>query len=244
VASKRPTVNRVPILPCILCAWQAFSGAAHAGDAREFWPEVSGFIQLNPELRTYLDASYATGKEAVSSALDMTAALDLSLKPILRPDLLAQDWQRSRYLWLRAGYTRVSKAEQVQDAQGFAKSEDRLLVALHGKAPLPDEVWLEGRARVDLRWIGGDYSQRYRVRLEATRETTVAEHTVVPYANVEAFYDTRYDAWSRTLAQAGVEVTVDRQLRVEFYLARQADRLPSASVLNAFGVVAKFYYAK
>ena len=111
----------------------------------------------------------------------------------------------------------------------------------HGRAPLPYEVWLEARARADLRWIGDAYSTRYRLRLEASREFTWLERTVVPYANAEAFYDTRYDGWSRSLYQAGAEVTASKGFRWEVYLARQVDRLPGRSALNALGVVAKWY---
>ena len=67
------------------------------------------------------------------------------------------------------------------------------------------------------------------------------DHTVVPYCNVEWFYDTRYDGWSRLLYQAGTEVTLSERWRYELYLARQNDRLPSVSSLNAFGVVLKYY---
>jgi Protein of unknown function (DUF2490) len=246
VVVRRVRRHRRSARRAILCgafaALLAPAGAARADSEQEFWPQASAFVQLQPTLRAYLDASYALGKESEYRTGDFTAALDLSLKPILRRHLLTEDWQRSRYSWVRAGYTLVAKAERGEGPQAFDKKEGRLFLALHGKAPLPAEVWLEGRARADLRWIGDDRSTRYRLRLEATRETTVAEHIVVPYANAEVFYDTRYDGWARTLAQAGVEVTADRHLRFEFYLARQLDRLPATSALNALGVVAKFYY--
>jgi hypothetical protein len=73
------------------------------------------------------------------------------------------------------------------------------------RPPLPGEVWLESRVRADLRWIRADYPTRYRFRIEATREFTVLNHTVVPYVNVEWFYDTRYEGWARTLYQLGPE---------------------------------------
>jgi len=79
-------------------------------------------------------------------------------------------------------------------------------------------------------------------RLEATRELVVLDHAVVPYLNVEWFYDTRYDGWTRTLYQGGTEVTLNRHLRFELNLSQQTDTLPSRSRLNAFGVVAKGYF--
>jgi hypothetical protein len=90
--------------------------------------------------------------------------------------------------------------------------------------------------------MGGDYSTRYCFRIEATREFTVANHTVVPYCKVEWFYDTRYDGWSGILYQAGPEVTVTPHFRYEIYLARKDERPPGKERLNAFGFVAKWYY--
>jgi uncharacterized protein DUF2490 len=194
---------------------------------------------LNPRTRIHLNAAYAEAKESDTQSLDLAAYLDISLKPILRKELQAEDWQRSRYLWARIGYDRVFEATDAADAE---VAEDRGIVSLYAKAPLPAEVWLEARARADLRWIGDDYSTRYRFKVEATREFTVFNHTVVPYFNVEWFYDTRYDGWARTLYQLGPEVTVNQHFRFELYVARQEDRLPSASSTNAVGVIAKWYY--
>ncbi len=35
----------------IAIAWLPWAGAALAEDTREFWPEVSAFLQLQPKLR-------------------------------------------------------------------------------------------------------------------------------------------------------------------------------------------------
>jgi hypothetical protein len=221
-----------------LLAASVLGRAAQAADQTEFWPEVSAFVRLNEQTRGYLDLSYARGKESFNQALDVVACLDVSLMPILRPVLRQEDWARNRYLWTRFGYTHVFKAE------GGIQSppEDRGVVSFYGKDDLPGEVWLEVRARADLRMIEDQYSQRYRVRGEATREFTWFDHPVTPYLNFEWFYDTRYDGWARTLAMGGTEVTVNKRFRFELYLARQEDQLPSESTLYAFGVVAKAYY--
>lgn len=235
----RPSRARRRILPsAAFGVCHAMTCGALAADSSELWPEVSAFVGLNDIARLYLDASYARGKESDTRSLDLSAFVDISIQPVLREQLRTQDWQRSRYLWTRVGYTRVEKS-----AEGAPQpAENRGSVALYGKAALPAEVWLEGRARADLRWIGGDYSTRYRFRVEATREWSVAERTVVPYANAEVAYDTRYDGWARALYQVGAEITLDRHFRYEIYLGRQSDRLPQGQTLNALGLVAKWYH--
>jgi len=230
--------DRARRLTAALLAAASLCGSARAADSEEFWPELSVYYGLNPRARVYGDAAVAKGLESDEHSLDLSLCLDVSLKPILRKDLLAQDWQRSRYLWARVGYTWLSKVSQGT----VTRAENRGVVALYGKAPLPAEIWLEGRARVDLRWIGEDYATRYRARLEATREFSVHDHAVVPYLNYEWFYDTRYDGWARTLWMADAEVTMSEQFRYEVYLAGQKDRLPDEESLGALGVVAKWYY--
>jgi hypothetical protein len=216
----------------------AIAPHARAADSSELWPELSAFVRLDDQRRIYLDASYAKGRESDDRSLDLGAYLDVSLMPLLREELRREDWQRNRYLWARVGYTRIFKA-----SDGAAEvAEDRGVVALYGRVPLPEETTLEARARADLRWLGGDYSTRYRFRIEVNREFTVAGHAVTPYVNAEWFYDRRYGAWSRTLVQAGPEVTVSKVFRYEVYLAHQEDRLPKRERLNALGVVAKWYY--
>lgn len=222
----------------VLCSALGLAGPVRAADAAELWPELSAYVGLNERARLYLDASYARSKESDLKSLDVSGFVDLSIKPILRSDLWSDDWQRKRYLFARLGYTRVFKAT----ADGTEVAENRGSVALFARAPLPAEVWLESRVRADLRWIGGDYSTRYRARLEVNREWAVGEHSVLPYINVEAFYDTRYDAWARTLYQGGVEVTVDKRFRYEIVLVRQVDRLPAPESLNALSLVAKWYF--
>ncbi len=211
---------------------------ARAGSGSELWPEVSAFIRLDEDTRLYLAASSSRSKESNTQSLNASAYFDLSIKPIARPELWTQDWRRSRFLWARVGYTRVFNVQQGTNEV----AENRGVLALYAKAPLPDEVLLEARARTDLRWIGDAYSTRCRLRLEVSREFTWIEHIVVPYANAEAFYDTRYNGWSRSLYQAGSEVTLSKEFRYELYLARQIDRLPQSGSVNALGVGAKWYF--
>lgn len=237
-ARRAARANRRTAAGLALAVGIALGGSAQAGDSNEFWPELSAFVGLSPGTRLYLDASYARGKESNAHTLDLTGALDISLMPIVRQELATLDWQRSRYLWARVGYTRVAKIE----LGNRDVTEDRGTLALSARAPLPQDTWLELRTRADLRWISGSYSTRYRLRLEVSRDFEWQGHAFAPYANAEAFYDMRYDGLSRNLYQAGVEFTVNPRLRLEAYLARQLTRLPEPSGLTALGLVGKLYY--
>src|SRR5690348_9728362 len=58
-----------------LCTWQALGGSAFAADTSQLWPELSAFIGLRPDMRLYLDATYAKSKEPDLGSLDASAAL-------------------------------------------------------------------------------------------------------------------------------------------------------------------------
>lgn len=226
-----------PSHPVFALLWLLVSVAAHAEDT-EIWPQASLYTQLDETTRLYFDLSNAKGKESIASTSDASAYVDVSIMPVYREHLQSQDWQRNRYLWARLGYTRVNNVSL--DTREL--SENRGVISLQARAPLPAEIWLEGRARADLRWISGSYSTRYRLRVDVSRELKAFERAVVTYANAEWFYDTRYDAHTRSLYQAGIELTLTRHFRVETYLAWQYDLQPAEDSLRALGLVAKWYY--
>jgi hypothetical protein len=216
------------------------AGVARADDPLEFWPELNLFETLGPTTRLYFVAAYGKGKESPLQTFDLAAYYDFTLRPFLRRTLREEDWQRNKYLWARIGYDHVFKFESETGAR--TAPEDRGIVALYLRAYLPAEVLFEGRARVDLRWIDGEYSTRYRLRGELNREFDVGGLPVTAFIQAEAFYDTRYDGWARELYQVGAEIGVTAHFRIEPSLARQLDRLPESAGLWAFALVARWYY--
>ena len=177
----------------LLCAVAALTGRARAVDSTQFWPELNLFDNLGPQTRLFLDAAYVRDREADGRSLELAGYLDVTLEPFLRRSLRKEDWQKNKYLWLRLGYDDLFKTEGGEKQTG----EDRVILSAYPRAYLPEEIVLEGRLRADLRWIGGDYSTRYRLRLEVNREFTVHGQAFTPYLQAEVFYDTRYDGWSR-----------------------------------------------
>jgi hypothetical protein len=213
-------------------------GNAFAGDLGEFWYEVGAFVTLSPQTRLFIDLPSSKGMDSDTRTHEFAAYVDVSIMPILRPSLQQKDWAGNRYLWARIGYDHViNTSNGVRDVP-----EDRGILELRGRVELPARLWLEGRTRADLRWIDGDYSTRYRFRLEVSHEFTILGHAVTPYCNVEWFYDTRYSGWARTHYQTGPEITVNGHFRVEVYYARQVNHFPSSSTLNALGVFLKWFY--
>ena len=211
---------------------------ASAGDTtREFVPEVNAFVKLSEQTRLYLLGDLTRNLTNDTTEGEAGAHLDFTLKPVLRPHLSEANWQRDRYLWTRVGYVVLSSPEN----RGNGPSERRGILEITGRFPLASEVWLVNRGRVDLRNVEGETSQRYRLRLGIEREFTAGGVVIVPYAQAEAFYDTRFDTWNRQLYQFGAEIEVSKQWRIEPYFARQNDTHSSPAHVNRFGLVLKYY---
>lgn len=212
---------------------------AQAGDTQaEFVPELNTYLKLSENTRLFFIGSLTQGLSEPATDGEVGAHLDITFAPILRPRLRHADWERDRYLWLRIGYRLLGDLDNRES--GFV--EHRGVIQLTARAPLPWEVWLVNRVGVDLRDMNGDFSTRFREQLGIEREITVGGVTLVPYAQAEVLYDTRFGAWNRQIYQAGVEIELTSHVRIEPYYARQEDQRSSTAHLNRAGLVLKLYW--
>jgi hypothetical protein len=236
-ARESPRSHRF-IVVSVLFAFPVLLMPARAGDTtREFVPEVNAFVKLTDQTRLYLLGDMTRNSTTDRNEGELGAHLDFTLKPVLRPRLSEADWVRDRYLWARVGYVVLTSP----DSRGSGPEERRGILEITGRIPLPNEVWLVNRGRVDLRDIQGQSSQRYRYRLGIEREFTASGVPIVPYAQIEAFYDTRFDTWNRQLYQFGAEIELTKQWRIEPYYARQNDTRPSVTHVDRVGLILKYY---
>ena len=63
---------------------------------------------------------------------------------------------------------------------------------------------------------------------------------LVPYAHVEASYDTRFDTWNRQRYQIGVEIEINQRWRIEPYIAHLDDNRSVSAHINALGLTVKY----
>jgi hypothetical protein len=214
---------------------------ARAETAARFWPEFDGFFSLSERTRLMLMASDMvteepdeSGGSSKSRSAQVGANLDYTLIPVARPRLEAADWERDRYLWMRVG------AMYLGSANGWSGGESRGVFELNARQPLGDGWWLTNRLKWDMRDINGDYSNRYRVRLGIEKELILVGRKWIPFADAEAFYDTRHDDWNREYYRAGVEVIVNDRWRIEPYLGYQYNSGSEPQHINVIGLTIKF----
>ena len=219
--------------------------SARAGDTRtQLWPEAQGFFKLGDKIRLHLlgdfwyaPASWTPEGTASDSEAETGAHLDFTLKPRFRPRLRTSDWERERYLWARVGYEYIwTPGDPAEPSR-----ENRGLVELTARAPFGGGFSAVNRVRIDLRDKNGAHSTRYRERVLLERETPVFGLETVPYVTAEFLYDTRYDAWNGQRYQAGSEIVLDKNWRLEPYFLRQKDTKSKPEHTNALGLIVKYY---
>lgn len=219
-------------------ALAALAAPAQSGErGHEVEPEFNAYIKLTDRARVYLLADLTVAKPADATDAELGVHVDFTLAPLLRPLLRDADWARERYLWMRLGYRLMGSP----DHGGTGPGERRGIAEITARMDLPQAVWLVHRARLDLRDIQGEWSTRFRYRLGVEREFNVGGVVLVPYAQAEIFHDSRYDVWNRQLYQVGVEVELNKQWRIETYVARQNDSQSASSNLDRIGIVLKHY---
>jgi hypothetical protein len=236
--------GRQVVLRALLAAAALLVAGVRAAPAQEtvgeIWPELDAYVRLSSAARLFLAMAPVISGDAKSLSEQQTGAnIEVGIAP-LHPGrrYKAQDADKLRYLRIRLGYWRTG----THDSSGSALSERRLVAEVTPRAFLPFDVLLALRGRVDFRWLEAGYSWRPRLRLWLERESPIGPVVLIPYVSAETFYDSRYDAWSRTYYQTGIAVPVSKRVVPEVYYGRQIDREPSDKIVNALGVVVTLYF--
>jgi hypothetical protein len=201
----------------------AVSATGQDGTQSQFLPEVDTFFKLSPSDRILV----------LASATDVTDSTETD------PEVgLFWDHRVGDRVSLRGGYR-----FKYSDYPGEPiRRESRIQLGADLRFPVARKVLATDRNLVELRWIDGDPSQRYRNRLTIEREITGLfgkAHTFV--AAAEVFYDTRHHAWSREEYTASIQTLVNQRLLFEIYYQRQEDRFGSPHHVNALGLTVQLF---
>jgi Protein of unknown function (DUF2490) len=212
----------------------------------EFWPSIEVYINVKPKVRLYLlgTVSKAIEDGELFNAQSYEAQIGAHV-----------DYIPNEQFILRAGY-RYGRAVGDQD-NGFR--EHRLLSDQILRKLLPGDLLLTDRNREEFRFITGEFSFRYRNRVQIEREFKWARvpllkgRTITPYVSGELSYDTRYGIWNRNRYAVGViqslkrgpilrKLLPKRGLNLDMYVMRQNDSRSNPAHVNALGAALVFYF--
>jgi hypothetical protein len=226
-----------PLLVILLSGLAAL--AATPNTEGEFWPEVDAYINLNSTTRLFLLSSLRDNQPGDAWHGDFGAHLNFALKPVFRRVLRQRDDVfDKRFLSFQAGFQYISSL-----GSGTSYLEHRWVVDCTPRYPLPWNVIISDRSRGEMRFIRGErFSTRYRNKLQLERDFAIGHLVYTPYLNGEAFYDTRYGAWSQNRYSAGVQVPAGAHVVVETYFLRQNQSRSTPLHVNVIGLRFRFYF--
>jgi hypothetical protein len=210
----------------------------------EFWPEtdiwyrlslpwrLSAYIPITKyceskdrDLNIYLQADYAFGKTKYSAyrrLMDENKATNMNA-------------------WLaRVGF--MEGWSLYDEGQNYR--ERMLYPEIHKRVPLKGNVLMSHRFRTDFRWLGQepDFSYRLRYRVMVEKEFRLDHSSIVPFFNVEPFWDSRYSTVNRVRVIGGTTVAWGPRFASEVNLTYQYDSRSSVTNVFALNIILHVYF--
>jgi hypothetical protein len=239
----RPRCPRLVFL--ILLAFLGATGAAGQDEpSKEFWPEIDLWLRFSPawRLSMYLpiskniETNYREGNVVLQADYAFGKIKHLAKRRLL-DEARAREMKR---ILLRGGYL---GGKSLGD-EGQAYKEDTAFFELHVRTPLKGRLLLSHRLRTDFRWLGDsqEFSTRLRYRLMLEKEYTAGRTSIVPYVNVEPYYDSRYATVNRVRLIGGGTVAWSPHFALEANITYQHDSRSSVTNLYALNVILHLFF--
>lgn len=224
-------MKRVGQLLLFLCLTTSPAELLHAQDS-QWWPELDTFWNVNQKTRLSFFVKRSTDGNTYDS-VEYGPNFDFSLKA-LRKGPRTNDATKFKYLSFRIGYRYFSNTD--------GPNENRVILQLTPRFPLPWSLLLSDRNRSDLRWISGKFNWRYRNRLALERSFRIGSASVTPFVRDEIYYESRFDGWVQNDYAIGVSVPLGRRLEAEPYYKRQNHSRSTPRHVNAIGLKFSLYF--
>jgi hypothetical protein len=212
-------------------------GLRASAQVDQFLPEIDAYYKLTSDLRVSFQAK-ETREGSEPTQAEIGPSLEFYLKPLLKlkkTTLFDLDDSKSRPLVLAIGYRYLPSPN--------SPAENRIepVATLH--FPLKAGFLFSDRNRADLDWKSGEFSWRYRNRLETERRLTLHSYHPAPYASVEFFYESQYSKWSDTAIYAGCLFPLGKHVEFNPYYEHQNNTGKSPNQqLNQLGLILSLFF--
>ncbi len=205
----------------------------------EFWPKLTAAVEVGPKTRIQFWGQRQDGEDFDFNEWKVGALISYRMKQIGKPHRRDIDEENEHNLVFGAGYEYLQTDQNDQ-----TEREHRIILQstpryLHGTGLL-----LQDRNRVELRWVNGNFSARYRNKLTVQRGIKVDKVRFTPYASGELFYDGNHHSWNQNQYAFGVQLPYKKRLMLDTYYLRQNCTSCSQDPLNVFGVTLNLYFRR
>lgn len=233
-------------LACIgFIVWLVTASTVSAqGTSFELWPETDVWYKITPDFRLSSLMAITRYLESDTRDFNLTFQTDYSFgysKRFFFTKLADQNRAQALKVWMvRGGYM---GGWSLYD-QGENYTEDMLFAEMHRRILLKRLVLFSQRLRMDTRLVGQDptFSYRFRYRAMFEREFLKGKTSVIPYINVEPFWDSRYDLFNRVRVIGGTTVSWKTRFAFEGNITYQYDSKLSSTNTLAFNAILHLFF--
>lgn len=214
--SSAGTKQREKVLGVLLVLFVCRSADAQTF---QFLPEIDTHVKWKPHV-SFLFQAKQTRENGDPTKGEIGPSLDTYWGPKSNQQLLL----------LSVGYRYLPSA--------IAPTTNRVLMVATPRLSLKPRIVISDRNRGELNFSNGDQNWRYRNRLEFEREIAIGGYRPTPYANVEFYYDSKYQKWSSTAIEAGGRFPVQKHAEIGLYYEHQNNtgKAPNRQV-NGIGLI-------
>jgi hypothetical protein len=211
---------------------------------REFWPEIDIWLRLAKNWRFSLFIPISKNIETAYREGNIVYQADYAFgktkRPFVRRMLDENRMLAMKSMLVRGGYL---TAKSLGDF-GETYSENMLFSEFHYRTPLKGKFLLSHRLRSEFRWIGeeNELSERIRYRFMAEKEFDINSVSLVPYANMEGYYDTRFETVNRIRTIVGTSVSWSSRYALEGNITYQFDSQSSVTNLYALNLILHIFF--
>ena len=195
----------------------------------EFLPEIDTYVKLDTNVRFTLQAK-ETRENGIPKQAEIGPSMEFYWRPLKNLVPNGVDEAKTRFILLSFGYRYLPSSD--------APETNRILLMATPRLPTKSKLVISDRNRGELNFSRGELNWRYRNRLQVERQITIRSYHPVPYANVEAYYDSKFQKWSSIVIEAGSQFPVGRHTELDIYYEHQNNTgsAPNQQV-NAVGLI-------
>lgn len=199
--------------------------------------EIDAYYKLTHDVRVSFQAK-ETREGGDPTQAEIGPSIEFYLKPLLRlrhVTLFDLDDSKSRPLVLSIGYRYLPSPD--------LPAVNRLEPVVTFHFPIKAGLLLSDRNRADLDWKSGNFSWRYRNRLQIEKRLAIHSYHPAPYASVEFFYQSQYGKWSDTAIYAGCLFPMGKHVEFNPYYEHQNNtgKRPNQQ-LNQLGLMLSLHF--
>jgi hypothetical protein len=211
----------------------------------ELWPEADVWYKITPSFRLSSFSAVTRYMESDTRDFNLTFQADYSFgysKRFFYTKLADQNRAQALKVWMaRGGY--MGGWSLYDNAENY--TEDMLFMEMHRRILLKRQFLFSQRLRMDNRWVGQDpeFSYRFRYRVMLEKEfLTEKKISIIPYINVEPFWDSRYDLFNRVRIIGGTTLSWKTRFSLESNITYQYDSKSSSPNVLAFNAILHLYF--